>query len=455
MGVKTIEEKKLHFVDPSWQSDLSGAYRAMTSIKDAQSLLHTPAGCQLYVYALQSMQDFYYGMTGTTALAERDIVFGGEEKLQQALTKSLEVFNPKMIGIIGSTASRLIGDDIKGIKNLVQNQAGTDIPILSIDTSSVEGDHISGYNLVLDALVETVMKPAKNKLPRTVNIFGIQEDAPNGRADFFEVTHLLQELGIKVHVPFLCDNSTQQISKAPEASLNIVLSDNLGLSAARLMKQKFDIPYLTLDYPIGITNTTRFLKEIATYFDVKEQIVDTLVEKEMQLVYRVLAEGNFYLDDFPGVRAAIISDSMMALAFARMLKEDLAIDPALVCMVTCGKDSVARLEAMEQELGLDVMFLKKPNYIHIRKALEETRPNLVLGGILEKFTMEQVGLLEMGGIFMSIPTFPSAWGVHTFPRPFVGFKGFVNILETLMNELIRFGFPPQSSFRKMNFIEGY
>jgi nitrogenase molybdenum-iron protein beta chain len=455
MGVKTIEEEKLHFIDPSWQSDLSGAYRAMTSIKDAQSLLHTPSGCQLYVFALQSLQDFYYGMTGTTALAERDVVFGGEEKLREALVKSIEVYDPKMIGIIGSTASRLIGDDIKGIITLVQREAGANIPIFSVDTSSVEGDHISGYNMVLNALVETVMKEPEKKLENTVNIFGIQEDAPNGRADFLEISHLLHALGIEVHVPFLCENTTQQIREAPQASLNVVLADNLGLPAARLMEKKFDVPYVTLDYPIGLTNTTNLLKEVAAFFKVQEETVDKLIQEETQQEYRVLAAGNFFLEDIPGVRAAIISDSMMALAFTRFLKEDLDIEPALVCMITRGDDSISRLEALENELGFDTMLLAKPNYIHIRKALEELKPNLVLGGCLEKFTMEQVGLLEQGSTFISIPTFPSAWGVHVFPRPFVGYKGFVNFLETLFNELLKFGFPPQSSFREMKFVEGY
>jgi nitrogenase molybdenum-iron protein beta chain len=394
-------------------------------------------------------------MTGTTALAERDVVFGGEEKLQDALIKSMEVYDPKMIGIIGSTASRLIGDDVKGIITLVQRESGIDIPIFSVDTSSVEGDHVTGYNMVLDALVETVMKKPEKKLENTVNVFGIQEDAPNGRADFLEISHLLHELGINVHVPFLCENTTQQISEAPQASLNVVLADNLGLPAARLMEKKFDVPYITLDYPIGLTNTANLLKEVATFFNIRKETVDDLIEEEMELVYRVLAAGNFFLEDIPGVKAAIISDSMIALAFTRFLKEDLDIEPALVCMITHGDDSISKLEALEKELGFETTMLARPNYIHIRKTLEDLKPNLVLGGCFEKFTMEQVGLLEHGGTFMSIPTFPSAWGVHVFPRPFVGYKGFVNFLETLFNELLKFGFPPQSSFREMKFVEGY
>lgn len=453
--MKTIKEKKLHFIDPCWQSDLAGAYRALNSIKDAQTLFHTPAGCEIYAIGVYTLQEFSYGMTGTTALAERDVVFGGEEKLQEALIKSMEVYDPKMIGIIGSTASRLIGDDVNAIINLVQREYGITIPIFSVATSSVEGDHMSGYNMVLDALVETVMKKPQRKLEKTVNIFGIQEDAPNGRADFMEISHLLSELGIGVHVPFLCENTTQQISEAPQASLNVVLSDNVGLSAARLMEKRFNIPYVALDYPIGITNTTNFLKEMASVFKVNAERVETLVEKEMQLVSRLLAVGNFFLEEIPGTRAAVISDSAMALAFTRLLKEDLGIEPVLVCMITYGDESISKFKSLEETLGLDVTVLTKPCYTHIRRALEDLKPNVVFGGCLDKFTMEQVGLLEAGSVFMSMPTFPSAWGIHVFPRPFVGFKGFVNITETFFNELIKLGFQPQSNFRKMKFVEGY
>jgi nitrogenase molybdenum-iron protein beta chain len=456
MELKILDqmEEKLHFTDPSWGSDLSGAYRAMFSIKDAVSIFHSPAGCQAYVMSLLIQQVQSYGMIGTTALSERDVIFGGEEVLRRALIKTMDVYNPELICIIESTVSRLIGDDVEGISTMVKSEEDIGIPIFSVETSSIEGDHITGYNMVLDALVQNVMEPAEVKLENTVNLIGIQEDAPYGKADLNELCNLLSALKINVHVPFLCEVTTQQIRTAPQASLNVVLADNLGLSAAKLMEDQFNVPYLTCEYPIGITNTSQFLFSIAEFFQIPRERVESLIEKEMDEVTRFFSSTYLSFDELiQANRAGIISDSGMAISFTRFLKEDLGIEPAFVCFITYGKESLSKLEALEVELDMDINLLMKPNYIHIRRAFEEICPELVLGGCLEKFTLEQLGFFEAGGTFIPIPAWPAFWGVFASHRPFVGFKGIVNNTESIVNGFVNA--PTQTQFREMRLLGDY
>ena len=122
-------------------------------------------------------------------------------------------------------------------------------------------------------------------------------------------------------------------------------------------------------------------------------------------------------------------------------------------MTTYGEESIEKLEALENELGFEATVLTKPNYIHIRSGLEQIQPELVLGGALEKFTLEQLGFFELGGTFIPIPTWPAFWGVFASHRPFVGFKGVINLSESIINGFLNA--PTQTQFREMELIKGY
>ena len=88
----------------------------------------------------------------TTAMAENDFILGASEKLEETLKKAYELFNPKLMGVVGTCASMIIGEDLKEAINNVDLDC-TIIPVESHGGSG-EGDNTAGAIMVLDAAAE-------------------------------------------------------------------------------------------------------------------------------------------------------------------------------------------------------------------------------------------------------------------------------------------------------------
>ena len=89
----------------------------------------------------------------TTAMAENDFILGAGEKLEETLVEAYDMFNPKLMGVVGTCASMIIGEDLK------EAIANADLPCTVIPVESHggsgEGDNTVGAIMVLDAAVES------------------------------------------------------------------------------------------------------------------------------------------------------------------------------------------------------------------------------------------------------------------------------------------------------------
>jgi len=88
----------------------------------------------------------------TTAMAENDFIFGASDKLEETLRKSDEMFNPMLVGIVGTCASMIIGEDLKEAIDKVDTKAVV-LPVESHGGFG-EGDNTEGAIAVLEAAVK-------------------------------------------------------------------------------------------------------------------------------------------------------------------------------------------------------------------------------------------------------------------------------------------------------------
>ena len=88
----------------------------------------------------------------TTAMAENDFIFGASDKLEETLRKAIEMFNPKLVGIVGTCASMIIGEDLKEAIDKVETEAIV-LPVESHGGFG-EGDNTEGAIAVLEAAVK-------------------------------------------------------------------------------------------------------------------------------------------------------------------------------------------------------------------------------------------------------------------------------------------------------------
>ncbi|MDR2967713.1 MAG: Ni-sirohydrochlorin a,c-diamide reductive cyclase catalytic subunit [Methanobacteriaceae archaeon] len=113
-------------------------------------IMHGPHGCCFRTGRLLESDGV---RVLTTAMAENDFIFGASEKLEETLKKADEMFNPKLVGIVGTCASMIIGEDLKEAIQSVD----TDAVVLPVESHGGfgEGDNTEGAIAVLEIASES------------------------------------------------------------------------------------------------------------------------------------------------------------------------------------------------------------------------------------------------------------------------------------------------------------
>lgn len=112
-------------------------------------ILHGPHGCCFRTGRLLENDGV---RIVTTAMSENDFIFGAGEKLEETLLKVEKMFSPSLVGIVGTCASMIIGEDLK---EAVLN-ANIKARVISVESHGGfgEGDNTEGAIMVLEAAVK-------------------------------------------------------------------------------------------------------------------------------------------------------------------------------------------------------------------------------------------------------------------------------------------------------------
>ncbi|MFW6274055.1 MAG: nitrogenase component 1 [Halanaerobium sp.] len=135
----------------------SGARVVLNPIKDAYHLVHGPIGCASYTWdirgSLTSGADTFRS-SFSTDLREKDIVFGGEEKLNQIISELVEKddYQPEVIFIYSTCVVGVIGDDLKAAARKAEKKYG--IRVIPVESSGFAGTKSNGYKAACEALLD-------------------------------------------------------------------------------------------------------------------------------------------------------------------------------------------------------------------------------------------------------------------------------------------------------------
>jgi len=119
---------------------------AMYTLRDLEAdviVMHGPPGCGFTASRL--LEEAGVAVV-TTGMQESDLIFGAEEKLVGILRKVEEEFRPKMIGIVGTCASMIIGENL----DAAIKKAGIKSIVLPVDVHACSGPNTVGAIRVLE-----------------------------------------------------------------------------------------------------------------------------------------------------------------------------------------------------------------------------------------------------------------------------------------------------------------
>jgi len=123
-------------------------------------ILHGPHGCCFRTGRLLENDGV---RVVTTAMSENDFIFGASEKLEETLVKVDEMFSPKLVGVVGTCVSMIIGEDMKeAVKN-----ANINAKVITVESHGGlgEGDNTEGAIAVLNAAAKEGIIPS-NEMER-------------------------------------------------------------------------------------------------------------------------------------------------------------------------------------------------------------------------------------------------------------------------------------------------
>lgn len=413
--------------NPRTSCALNGALGVVSSINRTIPIIHAGPGCGLQA-SIGVKAGYLGGGTGfpSTNMFEKEVVFGGINRLRETIQGSLEVMDGDLYVVLTGCTSGIIGDDTEGVVEKIKSK---NIPIIYIDSAGFKGDSNFGYEAALNALVNQLTEETVRE-DKTVNLFGI---VPSHdifwRGDFEEITRILNKLGLKVNTFFTDGQGIDNIRKSSAAELNIILSPWLLQELSETYKKKYGVKTFRFQgLPVGPTATSDFIRKLAENINLDKALVESVIREEEDYVYTYFEDINAMITTY---RYIVIGDANTVLGVNRFLVNDYGQIP-LLSIVTDDvpekyrEDLVKEIKNLEYAREPEVIFESDKWKISekIRELKDEA--TLILGSSFEK----EIGSeLDIFTVTVSAPSTDSL----IINKGHAGYRGCLTFLEDFYN----------------------
>jgi nitrogenase molybdenum-iron protein beta chain len=426
---------------------LGGVLATAGALPKAVPIIHGAQGCGGSL-AQGLLLGGYYG-TGyagnggmpSTNISESEVIFGGEDKLREEIKGVFEVMKGDLFVVSTACMTDIIGDDAKAVIDSMQPLPK---PVIFLESGGFKGNSYYGYGRFIEELFLQYIPVSTKKNPKAVNIFGlVPAYDPFFRGDLAELKRILNLLDIEVNTFFTNDQTQENILKAGEASLNIVLSRVYGVDAAKTVKKSHGIDYLVTDLPIGARAATDFVKLIAAKLEIKKKPIDSLLNAESKNYYSFVDRATDVIadTDFQNY-AVVVANATQALPYAKYLDNEIGWIPTHIFITDdLDEDQEATIRnafgEIEFETRPDLVF--ETDTFKIQQYIEQNTPQFladeyyptispafVLGSTIERRLSE-----VLNGGFLSI-SYPIINRI-VISKGYAGFYGGLNLLEDLIS----------------------
>ncbi len=439
------------FIDrPRYLCTMGGAVATLNALPRTISILHAAAGCGgNFTNALNGAAG-YLGSSYCAGQAlpssniyEKDIVFGGEERLEEQIASTLEVVDGDLYFVVTGCMVDIIGDDAVAVANRFR-QAGE--PVLAAETGGFKGNSYQGYDIVLSKLFRDFVTSNPVKEEKTVNLFGlvpVQDVFWKGNLQVLKA--LIQKLGYQVNTFFGEGETLENLKSAAAARLNIVVSDVSGVEPAKVFEEVHGVPYVIAPLPIGPTGTEEFLRTVGRALNIPGHELEKVIAGEKKRYYDYLVRLADVYNDLDFQRySVVVADANYASALTKFLADDLGWLPELV-VITDDLEEAEQESVRKRFQGLcgvepQVIFDTDTASVgkHFSKAWPRNRnnryfdsfsPAFVFGSSLEKDFADTLGAAHLS------VAYPISNRV-VLDRAYAGYSGALRLTEDVLGILV-------------------
>ena len=391
-------------------SDRMGIIWSLLAVQGAIVLEYGPAGTTHYSIGL-------YGGLGlrfqnrmfTTHMSEDDVVMGDVTRLEDAIVELDKSYAPKVIFVVASSVTAVIGTDIKGVCRYMQNEVKA--KLVAFEQGGFRGDYSIGLAETYKLLVRNLPKKDVAQETGVYNIIGASAWRYRMASDIWEVKSLLDEaLGLSCNACLCCDTSVEELENMGLAQVNIVLG-NEGLAAAKYLQEKFGTPYVYA-VPYGYNGTLSFLAQVG---EAVGRESDSMVLQRLRMKEKSLSGLSLFamMGNNKPRKAVVKGDYDMVQGVSAFLEQG--------GITVLHKMCAHSLKAIAEPAAAVEAYAEESDWLQVIRGLHDT---LILA--------DDVALLQAEAdntkVLISAPFMNSAVANHL---PFMGEKGADFLLEQM------------------------
>lgn len=445
MHCEVKDKERAGVINPILTCQPCGAQYASIGIKECIGIVHGGQGCVMFVRLLFSQHFKESFEIASSSLHEDGAVFGATHRVEEAVDVLLMRYpHVKVIPIISTCSTEVIGDDIDGVVLKLNNgllkekYAGREVHLIPIHSPSFKGSMVSGYDIAVKDFVSHFAK----------------KDKPNGKinlmtgwvnpGDVTALKHLLGEMKVDATVLFEIESfdspvmpdgnavsygstTIEDLTGTADALGTIALNRYECGQAAKYLESEFDIPTIIGPTPIGIRNTDIFLQNLKKMTG--KPIPESLV-RERGLALDALTDLTHMF--FADKKVAIYGNADLVIALAEFCL-DLEMKPMLLLL---GDDNTSypndpRIKALQENVAFDMQIIMNADLWELENRIknEGLELDLILGHSKGRFISidNNIPMVRVG-----FPTYDRA-GLHR--HPVVGYAGAIWLAEEMANTL--------------------
>lgn len=424
-----------------------GAQHTVLAIRGAVPVLHCGPGCSNKVSLALTNSAGYQGESdfgGThipcTNSSEKDIVFGGEKKLDETIDGALKVLKGELYVVLTGCTADIVGDDVDAV---VGNYKKEGRPVINAETAGFKGNNYVGHELVLKSLIEQYIGDAEPKVRKgLVNVFSVVPNQdPFWRGDLKEIKRILTAIGLEVNILFGYESKgVEEWRDIPNAEFNIVLNPWVGLKAGKLLERKFGTKLLHYpELPVGAAATSEFLRTVGEFANLdKDRVEQVIKEEEFSFYKYFLDTADFLVEARAGLPFELytIADSAYAIGTSNFLINELGYVPKGSFLIDnvpnkYRENIINIFEEIHEEYKEKVFFEADGGAIEykIRNDVNIPRKTLILGSTWENKLSEDINAPL---VYISNPILDRL----IVNKTYVGYTGGLNLIEEIYSSIL-------------------
>ncbi|MBN2010523.1 nitrogenase molybdenum-iron protein subunit beta [candidate division KSB1 bacterium] len=437
---KEITERKALTINPAKTCQPIGAMYAALGIHKCLPHSHGSQGCCAYHRSTLTRHYKEPIMAATSSFTEGSSVFGGQANLVTAIDNIFTIYEPDIIAVHTTCLSETIGDDVQQIARKAREDGK--VPdgkfVIHASTPSYVGSHVTGFANMTKGMVDYFAKSTDKTLDQINIVSGWVEPS-----DMREIKRIAALMGVNIvlfpdtsdvldapqtgtHEFFPKGGVTiEQLKSTGDSKATLALGAFASKDAAKLLHAKCGVPYETLELPIGISATDRFLESLSL---TSEKPVPEELTRERGRLVDIITDMHQY---FYGKKVALFGDPDHLIPLTEFLV-NLDMQPVHIVSGTPGKRFEIQIRGLLDGRGFEYNVKNGPNadMFRLHQWIKNEPVDLLLGNTYGKYIArdEDIPFIRTG--------FPVLDRIGHSYFPVLGYTGGMLILEKILSALM-------------------